>query len=394
MNIIFIVLAAILTWLSYKSFIGGLEYLKYFKKELARPRSTFTPFATIFTPCRGVDRQLEANLKAVLGQDYPEFETIFIVDDADDPAVHVINELGAENMKLIVAPKASDSGQKVENLRTAVRHASPSSEVYVFVDSDVCPSHTWLLSLVSPLADPGVGAATGYRWFIASHASLASELRSVWNASIASALGPRTGSNFCWGGSMAMLRKTFEEHEVRERWKGSLSDDFVVTNVLKEAGLPIVFVPGALLGSEGDCTFPEMLEFTTRQMKITRVYAAHLWAASLLGSGLFTGVILAAPLVLFMSNTLYLRISAATTLLLVSLFSIGKSWLRLLAVQLALKDRRDILKQQRLAQLTLWLLAPVVFFYNSVIALFSRRIIWRGITYELKSPSETVIIPD
>jgi hypothetical protein len=34
----------------------------------------------------------------------------------------------------------------------------------------------------------------------------------------------------------------------------------------------------------------------------------------------------------------------------------------------------------------------VLHLYNALAALFSRRITWRGITYELKSPTETVII--
>ena len=35
-------------------------------------------------------------------------------------------------------------------------------------------------------------------------------------------------------------------------------------------------------------TFTELIEFTTRQIKITRVYASHLWLPLLLGSVLFT----------------------------------------------------------------------------------------------------------
>ena len=40
----------------------------------------------------------------------------------------------------------------------------------------------------------------------------------------------------------------------------------------------------------------------------------------------------------------------------------------------------------------LWPLASLIYLYNALCALFSRRIEWRGITYELKSPTETVII--
>ena len=119
-------------------------------------------------------------------------------------------------------------------------------------------------------------------------------MRSAWNASIASALGPNTKTNFCWGGSMAIRRDVFERVGMREKWRGTLSDDFAVTRAMNEAGLPIVFVPQALTASVEDCSFREMLEFTTRQMKITRVYARPLWLLSFVGSAVFNAVMIAA----------------------------------------------------------------------------------------------------
>jgi hypothetical protein len=47
-----------------------------------------------------------------------------------------------------------------------------------------------------------------------------------------------------------------------------------------------------------------------------------------------------------------------------------------------------------LAHATLWPLASLLFLGNAVAAAMSRRVVWRGITYELKSPTETVIIRD
>jgi hypothetical protein len=40
----------------------------------------------------------------------------------------------------------------------------------------------------------------------------------------------------------------------------------------------------------------------------------------------------------------------------------------------------------------LWPLASALFLVNAIAAIGSRRIEWRGITYELKSPTEAVII--
>jgi cellulose synthase/poly-beta-1,6-N-acetylglucosamine synthase-like glycosyltransferase len=393
---LFYFLAAILVLLSFKSFLGGLRYLAFFKKELAKPPSGFAPFATVIAPCRGMDQGLAENLNSLLHQDYPQYEVIFVVDNADDRSVDVIEKARAASSvgtKLVVAKRATDSSQKVENLREGVLHADNRSEIFVFVDSDVRTSKTWLRDLVTPLKDPGNGAATGYRWFISERPGFASEMRSVWNASIASALGPNPNSNFCWGGSTAIRRDTFERIGMRERWRGTLSDDFAVTRAMNDVGLPIVFVPGAMTVTREDCTFHEMLEFTTRQMKVTRVNAPGLWLMSLIGSGIFNVVLLAAFAIAVLSkkNDVAVLISL-TTLGLVTIFSVGKAWIRLSAVKLALPEYETDLNRQFWTQNTLWIATPAIFFYNSLAALLSRRMTWRGTTYELKSPVETVII--
>ena len=401
MSIVYYIFAALLIYFSYRSFRGGVDYLNYFKSELAKRRSDFTPMATLICPCKGMDDDLGENLAALFEQDYPGFEIVFVVDDEIDPALKVIEEVsrkGAENAKktqIVVALQATECSQKVENLREAVLHADPRSEVYVFVDSDARPSKGWLRSLAAPLEDERVGVSTGYRWFISKTPTFASELRNIWNASIASQLGPNTKGNFCWGGSMAMRRDTFERLEIREKWRGTLSDDFTVMRAMHAGRLPIVFVPQALTPSVDDCTFREMLEFTTRQMKITRVYASRFWLMSFFGSGLFCVVMLWSVGIAIFSRQNDLSVWAAiATLASVTASGISKSYLRLKAVRLVL-DRYDAeLKKQTLPQATLWLLSPFIFLINSLMAPISRRTTWRGIKYEMLSPTETRVLRD
>ncbi len=392
---VFYIFAAILVWFSYKSFRGGLQYLNYFKQELAKPPSNFTPFVSVIAPCKGLDPGLHKNLSALLELDYPEFEIVFVIDDANDPAAAIIRELLSENLrgKLVVAEKAATSGQKAENLREGVFHADPNSEVFVFVDSDARPNPDWLRALVAPLEVEGIGAATGYRWFISERPTLSSELRNMWNASIASALGPNEASNFCWGGSMAIRRDTFVKLKIRDIWKNVVSDDFAVTDAVNDAGMRIKFVPQALTPSIENCTFRELVEFTNRQMKITRVYASKLWLMSFIGSALFCGVMLSAfSIVLFSRTNSATVLFAMLVLILVSLFSIGKSTLRLHAVSMVLKTNVTDIRKQYLSQNVLWLFTPFLFLGNCVAALLSRTIEWRGTTYKMLSANKTLII--
>src|SRR4030095_4067400 len=108
MILVFYILAALLIFLSYRSLRGGIDYLNYFKKELARPKSHFEPFATVIAPCKGLDDGLKENLAALLEQNYPAYEVIFVVDDEGDHATDVIRSVSrkdAANMKskLVIA---------------------------------------------------------------------------------------------------------------------------------------------------------------------------------------------------------------------------------------------------------------------------------------------------
>ena len=394
----FYFLAAISIWLGLSSLRGGLRFARYLRAELTREDPKFTPFVTVFVPCRGVDDGLRENLLAIFGQDYPAFEIIVVSDRAADPALAVVAQVSrsfekqtSPSVRVVIAGDATDSGQKVHNLRAAVGEADPRSVVFAFVDTDARPRLGWLQSLVAPLSDEGIGAATGYRWFVA-RGGLASHLRSVWNASIASALGARRDKNFCWGGSTAIRRETFERLKVSERWCGTVSDDFTLTRVLHDAALPIKFVPQCLTPAFENGSFHELMEFTTRQLKITRAYAPHLWKAVLTGSllfglGFFGGIALVAARAIMGWSFL------TPLILLLVIFALGamKSYLRLRAVRLVISDSGLSSGTTTLAHLTLWPLASLLFLGNALAAI-SRRITWRGITYELKSSTETVII--
>nr|MDQ2937355.1 glycosyltransferase family 2 protein [Acidobacteriota bacterium] len=295
--------------------------------------------------------------------------------------------------RVVIAGDAFDSGQKVHNLRVAVLEADPRSEVLVFVDTDGRTDSSWLRSLVTPLAGSEIGATTGYRWLIPSDRSLSSHLRSVWNASIASALGERADKNFCWGGSTAIRRSTFDRLKIRERWRGTVSDDFTMTRALQEARMPIKFVPACIVASLDDCTTRELIEFTNRQLKITRVYAPHLWKPVLLGSILFCAVFFGGLALVVARATKGLPYVAPLVMLLL-IYALGatKSYIRLKAVAVPLQSYGKQLWKSLPAHLLLWPLASALYLCNAVTAAFSRQIKWRGITYELKSATEAVII--
>ena len=383
-------LAALACWFGFQSLLNGLRFAAYVRRETSCALPDYFPFVSVIAPTRGVDDGFAENVQPLMDQDYSAHEVIFVFDDPEDAAVQIVKHLGG---RTVISGPAKGMGQKVHNLIVAVGAIDPKCEVIVFVDTDARPDKDWLRKLVAPLSDENIGASSGYRWFIPQRGGLASRLRGVWNASIASALGENTSKNFCWGGSTAIRRSTFERLNVVEHWAGTVSDDFTITKVLKDAKLPVHFTANCLLPSVGDCEFRELLEFTTRQIKITRVYASHLWLPLLLGSALFTivffgGIVLA--LVLAWMGLSYWVVSAVLAILFV--LGAAKGFIRWRAVGIPLASYKHALRRDMLAQVFLWPFASLLYLYNTIVAGFSRRIRWRGITYELKSPHEAVII--
>jgi len=401
--LLFYLLVPISIWLGILSLRGGIRFVRYLQSETGRSYPPFTPFVSVFFPVRGTDDEgLPENIAAVFSQDYPSYEVVFVSDSEDDPAWAIIEtarrSFAAESgptMQTVVAGPTTDRGQKVHNLAFAVDHADTLSEVFVFVDSDARPASYWLSSLVAPLQDERVGATTGYRWFVPNRGGLASHLRSVWNAAIASALGADEQRNFCWGGSTAIRRSTFEACDVIGHWQGTVSDDFAMTRALRAANKRIKFVPQCLTPCFENCSISELIEFTTRQLKITRVYAPHLWKPLLIGSALFVLVFFGGFGFVILRAVLGLSFLTPLVLLLI-IFSMGamKSHLRLRAVTQIINDQRAKSPASTIAHVMLWPLASALYLCNASAAAFSRRITWRGITYELKSPNETKILSE
>jgi cellulose synthase/poly-beta-1,6-N-acetylglucosamine synthase-like glycosyltransferase len=388
---LYFALAALACWFGIQSLLNGFRFAAYVKRETRRPLAEFCPFVSVIVPARGLEPGLPDNLRSLVEQDYPRYEVLFVFDRADDPAIEIAESLKKNGFtRIVVAGPARESGQKVHNLRVAVTEVDPEAEALVFADTDARPGKNWLRRLVAPLADDTIGASTGYRWFLPVNGGIASRLRGVWNASVASALGSDTSKNFCWGGSTAIRRATFERLGISEHWRGTVSDDFTISRVLREAKLPIHFTPNCLVPSISDCDFKELLEFTTRQIKITRVYSAHLWLPLLLGSALFTLVFFGG--ILLLSLQILSGVLPLLVLLLIFLLGATKAFVRWRAVRIPLAAYRSMMNRDLPAHLFLWPIASLLYLYNAIVAGFSQRINWRGITYDLKSPSEAVII--
>jgi len=373
----------------------AFEWLGYVRRRLHSDPGFYTPRVAVLCPCKGPEPGLERNLLSLTEFERQNYEIFFILASGSDPARSIIERVTKSSRvkaNVIIAGNPANSGEKVNNLRVAVEQLPPEFEVLVFTDSDGCPGRRWLHHLVSPLGDVRIGATTSMRWLLPNRRNLPTALLAAWNAPLVTMLSEKR-RNFCWGGGTAIRRSTFEQSGVMDVWRNSVSDDYSLTRALERMNRPVVFIPECLTLSYAETDLQGLLEFTNRQVLITRVYAGNVWGPAA-ATHLLYSMTLLFGVILFLSITFEQRPAfqiATLTFLPVVLSSI-RSAIRLVGVTEALPAARSQIMGQAWIYILLTIFVPFLYLLNSVNSLITRKIRWRGVTYELIGPEQTRII--
>lgn len=386
-------ITVIATFLQTKAFV---RLWRYVDREMARRPNGYHPYATVILPCKGLDPGFRENVQKLLDQDYPEFEVIFAVAAESDPAYEELVELSvraSRKARVVVAGIDSRRAQKINNQLCALAQVTEQTEVLVFVDSDVIARNDFLSRLVEPLREPQVGCTTGYRFYIASLANWPSQLRSLWNRVTAWEMAD-PGHAFAWGGAMAIKRETFIKAGVAESWDRAADDDLSLTTAVKAINLTVHFVPQCLVASDGNSAVGEIIEWTNRQLILTKVYYPKLWGRAIVRAmvmALWLVAMVGAGLVYAMDrNPVMLNaLWAGASLVLVEfvfLVIARRLWQRVLI------DNKEYIRESFITSCAAIPVAHMVLPWVTLYSLLTNRIQWRGITYELKSPTETLII--
>lgn len=393
----YIALAAIFTQLLflvqvYRNYRYALA--KYKKKRFFRPRTV------LIVPCSGIDGEFEKNIGSFFHQDYEDYLLWFVVADAGDPAYerllqlkeHLAQASKTSDVQVLIAGSATGCSQKTHNLLSAYKRVGEDVEVLAFADSDICVHPDWLSHLVYPLRKDKNGAAGGYRWFVPRRNNLATLALSAINAKVAQQLGA-SRFNHAWGGSMAIQLNVFRRVGLDKIWATAVSDDLSLSYAVKKAGLKVVFVPACLVASYESTNWTGLFEFARRQFLITRVTVPGTWWFGLISSlysvlGLWAGAMIAVYAATIGHENLPLF--AAVPIL----FFAGHLWRSALRQTMISKILKSHLPQMKFAILAdiaaSWIWSPLLLFLI-VSSAFGRTIRWRGITYKLLGPTETII---
>ncbi|HET6841717.1 MAG TPA: bacteriohopanetetrol glucosamine biosynthesis glycosyltransferase HpnI [Candidatus Angelobacter sp.] len=263
-----------------------------FLRDSRKPLSGYAPPVSILKPLRGVDPQMYESFRSHCVQQYPEYEIIFGVSEADDPAVDAVHQLMREfpecRIRLVVCQQILGNNRKTSNLVQMLPHARYN---HVLVnDSDIYVAPDYLRRVMSPFADPKVGMATcPYRGIAAD--TLGSKLESIGISTdfIAGVLAARqieNGIHFALGSTLAMSRKALEAIGGLEPLVDYLADDFELGSRIAQVGFEVVLTDVVVETHLPKYSFRQFFEHQMRWARSTRDSRRHGYIGVLLTFGL------------------------------------------------------------------------------------------------------------
>ena len=264
------VLAAVQGW-------AALRFIGLLRREASRPPPARRPPASVLVPCKGSGPNLARRVRAMLAQEYPDAEFLFVVPGEADPAFATISAAVAGDPRArVLASNAAPrrcSG-KIADLGYAAARVSSRAEILAFADADLEVAPDWLARLAAPLEEPGVGVSTSCMLYVAADAGLWSFLRMAWMAAgmpHLAALGVVAGHSF------ALRRRDFEAHDVAGLWSRSLMEDLALAALARSRGLGVRFSAAAMPVSEEACGAGEFFALFTKWLSCFRVYDRRVW---------------------------------------------------------------------------------------------------------------------
>lgn len=129
-------------------------------KDKTRPR--FAPPVSILRSLKGLDPHMYLAFRSHCLLDYGEYEVLFGVSDANEPALALVQKLQEEfpllQLRVVQCPLVLGMNGKVSNLAQMLPQAK--YEYIVINDSDILVSRDYLQRVVAPLVSPKVGMVT------------------------------------------------------------------------------------------------------------------------------------------------------------------------------------------------------------------------------------------
>jgi len=239
------------------------------------PGPAFTPPVSNLKPIRGLDPDAYENFASFCRQDYPEYELLFCVGSADDPAVPILEKLAQDfperPIRTLIGVSGSGVNDKVKKLDRLVSEAR--HEIVVISDSDVRVRPDYLRKVVTPLADPQVGAVTCL-YLPVEEKGFADSLQNIGMVSdfypgilVAKQLD---GVKFALGTTIATRRSRLERFGGYKAIENRPGDDLLVGRLIAEQGYEVKLLPYAISTVADYASVRDLWQKRTRWLVVMR----------------------------------------------------------------------------------------------------------------------------
>ena len=370
--------------------IWSIRFQNLFHERPKGSPSTFGPRVKVLLPVRGADPFLPDCVRALLSQEYSNYELQIVVDHLHDPALDVIEDVLDElqplipvNLEVLEHPRSTCS-LKMSVLLQCVERMDDSIEVLVTVDADAIVYPNWLSDLVAPLGNEAVAVTTGIRWYHPERRDTGTMVRYQWNILAAVQMH---AFNVPWGGSLAMRRAIFASARIQGVWANSMCEDTPLANEIRRLGYEMRVVPQAVIVNREEISLHGAFQFITRQLTFTRLHLDRRWW--LIGHAL-SGFLLTTGLEVCVILSLIRGESAAANLGMISLIAAMllalktiKSTSRLPRMVLQHRGEEVPIPPLRLGTIMCFNLTHTVNFLAAVVSIFTRHVTWRAIRYRV-----------
>lgn len=394
MNVLFVVLAIGALFPAY--WVWRMVIYYWLHSRVTPPMTGRCPKAAVILCLRGADPSLDACLRGLLHQDYPNYQLRIVVDNRSDGAWQKAHDAlasgGQSNVDVRVSTlekHCPNCSLKVCSQLQAIERLDSDVEVVVLIDADSIPAPDWLRALVLALADPDVGAATGMRWFAPLDGGWGSLMRHIYNAG---SFPQMFAFDHPWGGSVAIRADIVRRSQLQDRWRRALCEDSAITGPLRQMGLKLVYVPGATNINQESITYEASYRFIQRQLLCVRL--DHVDWPILLACNTFNTLCLTALTIVAVSGAMLQRwdwLGFSSAILAAFAFFM---FAPLPVAELVI--RRNHRKRGLVPppMVWTWRMVPAFFFTHFVSmkllwqAQFLRRVAWRGIHYSIAGPGD------
>ncbi|HKR30344.1 MAG TPA: bacteriohopanetetrol glucosamine biosynthesis glycosyltransferase HpnI [Terriglobales bacterium] len=250
-----------------------------FRQSAARQAPTgFAPAVSILKPVKGADADSYEAFRSHCLQDYGgEYQIIFGVNDAADPAISLVQKLIAEfparDIRLVICSEVFGTNRKVSNLMHLLREAKCD---YVLVnDGDIHVSPDYLRAVMGPFCSTKLGMVTClYRG--RSSNTFGSRLEALgisthFAAGVLTAWFMEGGLRFGLGSTLAMSRSALDRIGGFEAVVEYLADDYQLGKRIAEAGFEVELAPMVVETSVPPYSFRRFWEHQIRWARTMRV---------------------------------------------------------------------------------------------------------------------------